>query len=256
VTTQCDLRVEQLTIAFGGLTAVHELNLVAPEGRLTALIGPNGAGKTTTFNACSGLVRPTHGRVYLGDEDISDMGPAARAQRGVGRTFQRMQLFGSMTVRENVALSCEAAFAGRSLLSQVITRRNERVQIRDRTADAIAMCGLDDLTDRRVSDLSTGQRRLVDLAGALAGSFPMLLLDEPSSGLDGRETNLFGDILLKVLRERRVGILLVEHDMALVMRVCEYVYVLDFGELIFEGSTDEVRESPIVRDAYLGTGAA
>ena len=244
--------VDQLTVRFGGLVAVDNLSFRAPMGRITGLIGPNGAGKTTTFNACSGLNRPSSGRILLHGEDISDVSPAARARLGLGRTFQVMQLCESLTVFDNVALGRESSQAGARPMSQLVASRADQ-RARSVAADeALELCGITDLAGLQAGALSTGQRRLVELARCLAGPFDLLLLDEPSSGLDRDETTQFGDVLQRVVDERGCGILLVEHDMSLVMRVCTYLYVLDFGVLIFEGDADAVGASPIVRAAYLG----
>jgi ABC-type branched-subunit amino acid transport system ATPase component len=247
------LSVRGLVVRFGGLVAVDHVDFDAPQGRLTGLIGPNGAGKTTTFDACSGLNTPSDGTVHLFGHDVTRSGPSSRAQRGLGRTFQRMELFTSLSVRENVALGREAGLAGSNPMRHVFARRSERDAMAAAAADALELCGISHLANRQASTLSTGQRRLVELARVLAGDFRLLLLDEPSSGLDHSETSRFGDILASVIAERGVGILLVEHDMSLVMRVCDHVYVVDFGKLIFEGSTDEVRSSDVVRAAYLGS---
>jgi ABC-type branched-subunit amino acid transport system ATPase component len=245
-----------LRVAFGGLVAVDDVSLDAPLGRITGLIGPNGAGKTTTFNACTGVVRPDRGTVLFDGADITASSPQARARRGIGRTFQRMELFDSLTVAENVALGREAGLAGSNPLRQLVAPRHDRTAVERAAADALELCGIGSLAERAAGSLSTGQRRLVELARILAGSFRLLLLDEPSSGLDVDETQRFGDILATTVAERGLGILLVEHDMSLVMRVCEHLYVLDFGELVFEGTPAEVRDSPVVRAAYLGTEAA
>ncbi len=250
------LVVDSLTVRFGGLVAVDGVSLEAPTGRLTGLIGPNGAGKTTTFNACSGLQRPAAGRIELFGKDVTDLGPPARAQLGLGRTFQRMELFDRMTVAENVAVGREARLAGGRLLGSLIAGRSEHAEIKARTETAITLCGLDQLRDRPASLLSTGQRRLVELARALAGDFAILLLDEPSSGLDPMETEHFGRILQEIVREHGTGILLVEHDMTLVRSVCEYVYVLEFGRLIAQGPTRQVLADEVVRAAYLGSEVA
>ncbi len=246
------LTVRGLRVRYGGLVAVDELNLVAPTGRVTGLIGPNGAGKTTTFNACSGLVRPSRGSVLLDDRDVSRAGPAARARRGLGRTFQRMELFDTLSVRDNVAVGAEGTLAGGNPLSHLAGRPADRLAVRVATDRALELCDLGDLAGVPAANLSTGQRRLVELARCLAGPFRILLLDEPSAGLDRAETRRFGAILRRVVDERGVGILLVEHDMSLVLDVCEAVYVLDFGRLVFTGSAREAVESPIVRAAYLG----
>jgi ABC-type branched-subunit amino acid transport system ATPase component/branched-subunit amino acid ABC-type transport system permease component len=246
------LEVKDLRVAFGGLVAVDNVSLVATTGTITGLIGPNGAGKTTTFNAISGLVRPTSGGVVFAGRDLTGLGIAARARRGVGRTFQQMELFDSLTVAENVALGREGSFAGPNALSHVWTGSRQRVEIRRASAEALHLCGIEGIADKVAGSLSTGQRRLVELARCLAGPFQMLLLDEPSSGLDRAETAEFGAVLQRVVRERGLGILLVEHDMALVTVVCEYIYVMDFGKQVFDGPTAEVMASPIVQAAYLG----
>jgi len=240
-----DLRVQ-----FGGLVAVDGATLRARPGLITGLIGPNGAGKTTTFNVISGLTRPTSGTVALDGRDVSRVGSATRARLGLGRTFQQMELFDSLTVAQNVALGREASYAGPNPLAHLVNRH--RRDIHASTVAAVRMCGLDAISDRAVGSLSTGQRRLVELARCIAGPFHLLLLDEPSSGLDHAETAQFGNILQQIVRETGLGILLVEHDMALVTAVCDYIYVLDFGKQIFQGTTSEVMSSPIVHAAYLG----
>jgi ABC-type branched-subunit amino acid transport system ATPase component/branched-subunit amino acid ABC-type transport system permease component len=246
------LEVANLTVRFSGVVAVHDLSLSAPTGRITGLIGPNGAGKTTTFNACSGLLRPASGTVSLAGRDVTRLSAPRRARRGLGRTFQRMQLFESLTVAENVALGREAGIVGANPLAQIVPRPGDRRATMADADEAMALCGIEGLSGIPVVSLSTGQRRLVELARCLAGRFDVLMLDEPSSGLDRRETTAFAEILRRVVAERGVGILLVEHDMALVMAVCEQIHVLDFGVHIFAGSPAEVAASEAVRTAYLG----
>ncbi|MBA0125743.1 ABC transporter ATP-binding protein [Haloechinothrix sp. YIM 98757] len=250
------LRVDGLTIAFGGNTAVDGLSFAAPRGRITGLIGPNGAGKTTTFNACSGLLRPSAGSVRLFGTDITGRGPAARAQHGLGRTFQRMDLFDSLTVEQNIALGLEARLARSNPLKQLRCPRRDRTSVRAATEAVLELCDLGPHRGDPAGSLSTGQRRLVDLGRVLAGGFDMLLLDEPSSGLDSAETRRFGRIVTRVVADSGCGVLLVEHDMSLVMSICEHLYVLDFGKMIFEGDPADVRASDAVRAAYLGSEAA
>ena len=229
------LVVEEVSVAYGGHLALNKLSLSAPLGRITGLIGPNGAGKTTTFNACTGLLRPTHGTVHLLGEDVTHSPPQHRAQHGIGRTFQRMELFDSLTVRANVALGREAGLAGSRPFRHLRPARGDGAQVAQATDTALEICGIGDLAKRRPADLSTGQRRLVELARVIAGDFDLLLLDEPCVGLDRRETARFGEILKDSSSDGGCGILLVEHDMSLVMRICGYIHVLDFGQLIFEG---------------------
>ena len=246
------LRLEGITVRFGGHVAVNGLSLSAPLGRLTGLIGPNGAGKTTTFNACSGLQAVTAGHVFLDREDVSRLGPAPRSRRGLGRTFQRMELFDSLTVAGNVAVGREAGLAGLNPLRHLWATPKERADTGQRVDEALDRCGLTDVADEMVGVLSTGRRRLVELARVIASGARMVLLDEPSSGLDSPETKRFGAILRSLVEDDGLGILLVEHDMTLEMSVCDYLYVLDFGDLIFEGTPAEVHDSPVVRAAYLG----
>jgi ABC-type branched-subunit amino acid transport system ATPase component/branched-subunit amino acid ABC-type transport system permease component len=249
------LRIEGVSVHFGGLAAVQELSIEAPIGRITGLIGPNGAGKTTTFNACSGLVRPTRGRVSLGGHDITAMSAAARARHGLGRTFQVTELCESLTVAGNVALGREAGMAGSNPVRQVFASRKKRSEAVSAAAEAMALCGISHLAEVAASKLSTGERRLVELARCLAGSFDILLLDEPSAGLDRLESARLGEVLVRVIEQRCCGILLVEHDMALVLGVSDHIYVMDFGQLLFEGSPKVVTASDKVRTAYLGSTA-
>ena len=247
------LEVQHLTVRYGGVVAVDNASLRAPCGAITGLIGPNGAGKTTTFNACSGLLKPTSGHVRLHDHDITNASPAVRARRGLGRTFQRVQLFESLDVRTNIELARECAVAGGNPARQIIPRRRDARVVRDATLEAIELTGISAFVDSPVRSLSTGQRRLVELARVLTGPFDMILLDEPSSGLDQAETEQFGAILRHVVAVRGLGILLVEHDMSLVQQVCDRVYVLDFGRMLFEGTASEMLGSDVVRAAYLGS---
>jgi ABC-type branched-subunit amino acid transport system ATPase component/branched-subunit amino acid ABC-type transport system permease component len=246
------LAVEDLTVRFGGLVAVQNLSLSVPRSSITGLIGPNGSGKTTTFNACSGLVRPNQGRVLLHGVDITRLGPARRARHGLGRTFQLMQLYSSLTVLDSVSLGREAAKAGDHVFSQFAASPPERAAARRAALAALELCGIDHLAARTVASLSTGQQRLVELARALAGPFDVILLDEPSSGLDRAETRRFGEILRAAVGELGLSLLLVEHDMSLVLDVCEDVFVLNFGSLLFHGPPTDLERSAAVRAAYLG----
>lgn len=250
-----DLAIENVTVRFGGLVAVSNVSIQADAGSVTGLIGPNGAGKTTTFNACTGVVSTAGGQVRLGDRRLDGLNTAARAAAGLGRTFQRMELCDSMTVTENVAMGPEAMMSARRLWGQLVAPRSEAREVAQRTQVALETCGVTALGKRRAGDLSTGQRRMVELARAIASPFTFLLLDEPSSGLDVQETEHFGNVLAHHVAETGMGILLVEHDMALVARVCRQIYVLDFGQLIWSGATADALRSDIVRAAYLGSEA-
>jgi ABC-type branched-subunit amino acid transport system ATPase component len=243
----CDLRV-----TFGGLVAVDDASLQAPPNRITGLIGPNGAGKTTLFNACTGHVPIAEGSVLMDGKNLSRVSTSARARLGLGRTFQRMELCEDLTVEDNVSLGREAGLAGRRVIGQLVSSRSEVAEIAEAAAAAMELCDLTHLASRPVTELSTGQRRLVEFARVLAGSYSILLLDEPSSGLDATETEHFGMLLREAIGNADLGILLVEHDMDLVLEVCDHIFVLDFGRIIFEGTPTDVRRSDAVRKAYLG----
>ena len=251
-----DLEISGVTVRFGGLIAVQDASLRAPAGRITGLIGPNGAGKTTTFNACTGLVKPTAGTVTLDGRRLDGHTPARRAQLGLGRTFQRIALWDTMSVAENVALGLECRLAGRGPFGQLRSPGRERSRVTEAAREAMERCGIADLADIPAGDLSTGQRRLVELARAMTGDFRCLLLDEPSSGLDEQETERFGDLLHGIVAANGIGVLIVEHDMTLVREVCSYIYCLDFGQLIYEGETAEALASNVVQAAYLGAEEA
>jgi ABC-type branched-subunit amino acid transport system ATPase component/branched-subunit amino acid ABC-type transport system permease component len=246
------LELQDIRVQFGGLVAVAGASLDARPGRITGLIGPNGAGKTTLFNACSGLNQPKKGVVKLDGKSIQRKGVAARARLGLGRTFQQMQLFDELTVAANVAVGREGGLAGRNPLRHLFGGPRQQRVIDAATKEALALCDLEAVADIAVGTLSTGQRRSVEFARCLAGSFDVLLLDEPSSGLDHNETTRFGGIVRRVVREREVAVLLVEHDLDLVTRICDYIYVLEFGQMLFEGTPAEVLHSEAVQAAYLG----
>ena len=246
------LRANDVTVRFGGLVAVDGVTVSAGTGRITGVIGPNGAGKTTLFNACSGLNTPSSGEITLDGRNLARRRPSVRARMGLGRTFQQVTLCESLSVEENVRIGAEAGIVGSSAFRHVIRRPAENRLVDARTTEAFALCGIAELASEIVSTLPTGQRRLVELARCLAGAFTILLLDEPSSGLDAGETESFGELLRRVVDERGIGILLIEHDLSLTMRVCDELYVLDFGKLIHEGTPASARESAAVQAAYLG----
>ncbi len=248
------LAARGLTIRFGGLVALNEVDLdVAPSG-ITGLIGPNGAGKTTLFNVITGLLQPTAGDVRYDGRDIVRWSPQRRGRAGIARTFQRLDLFVGMSVRDNLRASWEASVPGG------IFGRHAR----DGAALVDAMIerlGLEDVADRRAGTLPTGIGRMVELGRALCTRPRLLLLDEPSSGLDGTETARFRDLLVEITGTAQhdrpaPAVLLVEHDVRLVMEVCEQITVLDFGQQIARGTPQEVRHDPAVIAAYLGDSGA
>jgi branched-chain amino acid transport system ATP-binding protein len=239
------LRVEDVEVRFGGVQALKGVSLEVPDGALVGLIGPNGAGKTTLFNVITGLEKPSRGRVLMADQDVTSLPPHQRARRGLGRTFQRIEVFSSLTVHENVLAAAEARRSW---------GRDEPDPARS-ASELLERVGLGDVEHERVDKLPTGLLRLVEVARALASRPRLLLLDEPGSGLSTHESEALGDLLVDLVRDGR-SILLVEHDVELVMRVCEQIHVLDFGSIIATGTPDQVQRDPAVQAAYLGTSAA
>ena len=235
------LEVDDVVVQFGGVTAVDGASFTAEAGKVTGLIGPNGAGKTTCFNVISGLQRPTRGRVGFDGRDITGMPVHRRARRGMGRTFQRLEAFGSLSVRDNV----RAAFDIHHGLSRFVRPSHGDVDA------LLERVGITAYAQERADSIPTGTARLLELARCLACDPKLLLLDEPSSGLDEAETDAFGVLLAQLAAEGR-GILMVEHDMDLVMAVCDTIHVLDFGQVIASGSPPEVRADRRVQQAYLG----
>jgi branched-chain amino acid transport system ATP-binding protein len=252
VSSSDGLVVADVSVAFGGLVALDAVNLSARIGRVTGLIGPNGAGKTTLFNVISGVQRPTSGRVELLGRDISGWRPHRRAAAGLGRTFQRMELFWTMTVAETVRLAADTAEANHRSGRDRLRRPDSAVA--DRTAEVLDLCGLTDLAGVRAAELSTGQARVLELARAIATRPKVLLLDEPSSGLDSVETRRFAAILDRVFSLGDIGLVLVEHDVELVFAVCQDIYVLEFGRIIATGDPETIQRDETVRTAYLGEG--
>jgi branched-chain amino acid transport system ATP-binding protein len=231
-----------VTVRFGGVTAVDDASISVDSGSITGLIGPNGAGKTTLFNVITGLQPPTKGRVRFRSQDVTKSSPNARAKLGMGRTFQRLEAFGSLTVRENILVAREIHAGVRSWF----TRRQDKV-----VDELVERVGLGPYANQRADSVPTGVARLLEMGRALAIEPRLLLLDEPSSGLDEAETEAFGDLLEDLAADGR-AILLVEHDMELVMRVCHVSHVLEFGRVIATGTAAEIRADATVQAAYLG----
>jgi ABC-type branched-subunit amino acid transport system ATPase component len=244
-----------VTVRFGGLAALRDVDLAVLPASIVGLVGPNGAGKSTLFGVMSGLVRPSRGRVLLSGEDVTDTRPQVRAARGLARTFQHPELFAGLTVREHLVLAHRAKYAKRRIWSDILTMGSLRAgdpDERTRVDELIDLLGLGPVAAHPALGLPLGWARLVEVGRALAASPTVLLLDEPSSGLDSSETEQFESTLRQVMVERGISVLLVEHDVELVMRISSTVYVLDFGALIASGPPEEVRANPAVRAAYLG----
>jgi branched-chain amino acid transport system ATP-binding protein len=236
--------VESIRVRFGGHIALDEVSLTAEEGAVTGLIGPNGAGKTTLFNVITGVQRAERGSVLINGRTVTTLAPHRRARLGLGRTFQRLELFGSLTVHDNIRVAA-------SLHRQWSSSRADPGRV---ASELIERLGLEQLADERSDTLSTGSGRMVELARCLACDPQVLLLDEPASGQDDDETLRFAQVLTE-LTAVGMTILLVEHDMELVMNVCRRIHVLDFGQLLASGTPEEIRTDPTVRGAYLGDEA-
>lgn len=250
------IEVRDVTKRFGGLVAVDQVSLAVPAGgHIIGLMGPNGAGKTTLFNCITGYLRPESGDVLVDGESITGLKPYRRAQLGIGRTFQRLAVFDTMTVQENIQVAVEARLRGGLLRNLFGLRHPVDPEVASQTASIVERMRLGAVKDEVVGGLSTGFGRLVELGRALATSPTYVLLDEPASGLDTTETH-FLESVLRDVRDSGVSLLLVEHDVDLVLRLCERIHVLDFGSAIAAGTPDEIRADASVRAAYLGESDA
>jgi branched-chain amino acid transport system ATP-binding protein len=249
------LAAEHVTVEFGGNRALSDVDLEVRVGEVTGLIGPNGAGKTTLFNVITGLQSPTAGRIRFDGRDIGQLAPHKRARLGIARTFQRLELFTDLTVRDNLRVAGEIRNTW-SGFGRGYGGRPRRINVAHETERVLDLIGLAGLADADVSTIPTGTARVVELGRALMIRPRVLLLDEPASGQSDDETRAFTLLLRRLVREDGLSVLLVEHDMALVMDVCDRIHVLDFGEIIAVGASDDVRRDPRVRDAYLGTATS
>lgn len=246
------LGATEITKRYAGIVALEAVSVSIEPGGFVGLLGPNGAGKTTLFDCLTGKQRPDGGTVRFDGVDLLRSSVHQRARRGIAQTFQRMELFSGLSVRDHLRVGYRAKHGGRSVLRDVLTRGTGEAAERARCNELIDLVGLERDAERPIEALSLGRGRLVELARALITDPRLLFLDEPSSGLDRSETEELGDVLRLVQRETNVAIVLVEHDVPMVERLVERVYVLDAGRLIAEGSTAQVLASAEVRRAYLG----
>jgi ABC-type branched-subunit amino acid transport system ATPase component len=249
------LEVNGITKSFGGFVAVRDADLVAEPGMVTSLIGPNGAGKTTLFHSISGIAPPDSGQVLLDAVDLKGMSPDRRARAGMARTFQILELFGGLSVFENLQVAAEGRSTNRIIRDLFSLRHPDDPAVRAQVEKNLELVGISQLANRPAGSLPTGLSRLVELARALCTEPKVLLLDEPASGLSGSETDRLHEVLSSVA-DLGLTILLVEHDIDLVMSLSSKIYVLDFGRMIAHGTPKEVRANAAVRAAYLGTDAS
>jgi len=247
------LRASHITRSFSGIRALSDVDLEVAAGERVGLIGPNGAGKTTLFNCILGVLRPDRGTVELDGRDVSDLPVHQRARLGIGRTFQRIELFSESTVREHLLIAERTRRGDGRLWKDLLGRGRPRTDEIDRCDEVLDLLGLGDLADEPIEHLSLGQGRLVEVGRALMTDPKLLLLDEPSSGLDHDETADLATTLRTVQDAQGIAILLVEHDVEFVAGFTERSYVLDFGQVIAQGPTAEMLASDAVREAYLGT---
>ena len=253
------LEAAAVSVAFGGIHALTDVDIAVHEGEILGIIGPNGAGKTTLFDVLSGFVAPSRGRVRLGGYDVTDLGPDVRARMGLGRSFQDARIFASLTVAENLAQALERHLPIRDHAAAALGLPDLRRQEDDvawAVDDLVQLMGLGAFRDKFVSELSTGSRRVVDIAMAIAHDPAVLILDEPSSGIAQRETEALGPLLRQIRDETGCALLVIEHDMPLIAAVSDRMVALDQGRVIATGTPDEVLEAPAVVASYLGTDRA
>lgn len=252
------LDLVEVGVRFGGIAALDGVSFSVDAGEVCGLIGANGAGKTTLFDVISGVRQPDAGRVEVHGTDVSRWSPHRRARSGLRRTFQRVQVFGWLTIEENLLAASEWEGGGGGVVADLVaapSRRRREAERRELARQVLSICGLEAMRDRQASGLPIGTARLVELGRALMGAPSLLLLDEPASGLDHAEAERFGDVVERTRQEQGTAVLLVEHDVGFVVDRCDRIVVLHLGRVLADDTPDVIRADPAVRDAYLGTAA-
>ncbi|WP_332649105.1 ABC transporter ATP-binding protein [Lysinibacillus sp. 54212] len=248
------LQVENLGITFGGLKAVQKVDIYINKGELIGLIGPNGAGKTTTFNMLTGVYAPTEGSIIFNGKSIAGLDPYKVTRGGISRTFQNIRLFKELSVLDNVKVA-NHSLANHNILSSIFRLPKHfsgEEKMEKESLEFLKIFELDGYKDELAKNLPYGMQRRLEIARALAAGPQLLLLDEPAAGMNPQETQALMELIAFIRKEFGLTILLIEHDMHLVMGICERIYVLDHGQLIAEGTPEEIRSNPVVIEAYLG----